>query len=81
MSKRKRKGKSDRRIKHWHKRYQAGEDVEQHAERGRKHTQRAVKLPPSRLAAPEENLDQMPKAEGLVTAMYRRGVLVRVEGH
>jgi len=80
MSKRKRKGKSDRRIKHWHKRYQAGEDVEQHAERGRKHTQRAVKLPPSRLAAPEENLDQMPKAEGLVTAMYRRGVLVCVEG-
>jgi len=80
MSKRRRKGKSERRIKHWHTRYQAGEEAGALGHRGRKHTVRAVKLPPSRLETPEENLEDLPKKEGLVVAVYRQGVLVRIDG-
>jgi len=80
MAKRKRKGKSGRRIKDWHGRYQAGEDSSDQDQRGRKHTQRAVKLPPSRLAAPEKDHEDLPKVEGLVVAVYRRGAVVRLTG-
>lgn len=80
MGKRKGKGKSKRRIKDWHVRYQAGEEAGAKGARGRKHTRRAVKLPPSRLDSPDENLEDLPKAEGLVVAVYRRGATVRIEG-
>ena len=80
MARRKRKGKSQRRIKHWHGRYQAGEDAEAGAGRGRKHSERAVKLPPQRLEAPAESLEELPKAEGLVVAVFRRGAIVRIDG-
>ncbi|MGB2821902.1 MAG: ribosome small subunit-dependent GTPase A [Phycisphaerae bacterium] len=78
MARRKGKGKSGRRIKGWHGRYHAGEDAEKKAHRGRKHTRRAVKLPPDRLAAPEQDQEDLPKAEGLVVAVYRRGATVRI---
>jgi ribosome biogenesis GTPase / thiamine phosphate phosphatase len=79
MAKRKGKGKAGRRIKGWHGRYQSGEDTSAQAQRGRRHI-RGVKLPTSRLEAPDENLDALPKVEGLVTAVYRQGALVRVAG-
>ncbi len=72
------KGKSRRRIKDWHGRYHAGEVADEHAHRGRKVGRRKVKLPPGRLEAPEENLDDLPKRDGLVVAVYRRGATVRV---
>jgi len=80
MAKRKGKGKAGRRIKHWHARYQAGEEADALGHRGRKHLVRGVKLPPHRLETPDENLDELPKKEGLVVAVYRRGTLVRIEG-
>ena len=79
MARRKGKGKSQRRIKEWHGRYHAGEDADANAHRGRKHTQRAVKLPTSRLEAPDENLDGLPKVQGLVVGVYRNGATVRID--
>ncbi len=78
MARRKGKGKSGRRIKDWHGRYHAGEDAGALAHRGRKHTRPAVKLPPSRLASPEQDQEDLPKTEGLVVAVYRRGAAVRI---
>jgi ribosome biogenesis GTPase len=81
MSKRRKKGKgkSQRRVKDWHVRYRTGEEGFDQAQLGRKHAPRAVKLPPSRLEAPEENLDELPKKEGLVVALFQRGALVRID--
>ncbi len=80
MAKRKGKGKAGRRIKDWRERISAGENPDDIAQRGRKPGVRAVKLPPSRLAAPEENLENLPKIEGLVVGVYRRAVSVLIEG-
>jgi ribosome biogenesis GTPase len=80
MAKRKGKGKAGRRIKDWRERISAGENPDDIAQRGRKPGVRAVKLPPSRLAAPEENLENLPKKEGLVIGVYRRAVSVLIEG-
>ncbi len=82
MSKRRQKGKgkSQRRVKDWHVRYQAGEEVSDQVARGRKLAQRGVKLPPGRLEAPEENLEELPKREGLVVAVFQRGTSVRIDG-
>ncbi len=80
MAKRKGKGKAGRRIKDWRERMSAGENPDDIVERGRKPGVRAVKLPPSRLAAPEENLENLPKIEGLVIGVYRRAVSVLIEG-
>jgi ribosome small subunit-dependent GTPase A len=80
MAKRKGKGKAGRRIKDWRERISAGENPDDIAQRGRKPGTRAVKLPPSRLAAPEENLENLPKKEGLVIGVYRRAVSVLIEG-
>jgi len=80
MAKRKGKGKAGRRIKDWRERISAGENPDDIAQRGRKPGTRAVKLPPARLAAPEENLENLPKIEGLVVGVYRRAVSVLIEG-
>ncbi len=80
MAKRKGKGKAGRRIKDWNERLQAGESPDDIAHRGQKPGTRAVKLPPARLEAPEENLDNLTKIEGLVVGVYRRGVSVLLEG-
>jgi ribosome biogenesis GTPase len=82
MSKRrhKGKGKAQRRVKDWHVRYQAGEEVSDQVARGRKLAERGVKLPPGRLEAPEENLEDLPKREGLVVGVFQRGTFVRIDG-
>jgi ribosome biogenesis GTPase len=80
MAKRKGKGKAGRRIKDWQEWFGAGENPDDISHRGRKPGVRAVKLPPSRLAAPEENLENLPKKEGLVVGVYRRAVSVLIEG-
>ena len=82
MSKQRRKGKgkSGRRIEHWHTRYAAGEEADTDGHRGRKLSHRGVKLAPGRLEAPDENLEDLPKSEGLVVAMYQRGAVVRIAG-
>ena len=73
----KHKGKSQRRIKDWHQRYEAGQEDDGTVARRQKLSQRAVKLPPSRAAAPEENLDTLPKTNGMVVGQYPGGVVVR----
>jgi len=80
MAKRKGKGKARRRIKDWQERFQAGENPDDIAHRGQKPGVRAVKLPPSRLESPEDNLEGLPKIEGLVVGVYRRAVSVLLEG-
>jgi len=73
------KGKSERRIKDWHRRYADGEAENGHDARKQGFSRRAVKLPADRLQAPEENLDLLPKAEGLVVGFYPGGAIVRIE--
>ncbi|MFP4053924.1 MAG: ribosome small subunit-dependent GTPase A [Phycisphaerae bacterium] len=77
----KRKGKSRRRVKDWNQQYRRHDDAADHAATRGKTSRRGVKLPPSRLDAPEEDLEHLPKAEGLVVNVSRRGAYVRVEGH
>ncbi len=72
------KGKSKRRIKDWHQRYADGEDGDDARRQG--FSRRAVKLPTSRLEAPEGNLEDLPKTKGLVVGLYPGGALVRAEG-
>ena len=72
------KGKSKRRIKDWHQRYADGEDGADARRQG--FSRRGVKLPAGRLEAPEENLEDLPKAEGLVVGFYPGGAVVGVEG-
>jgi ribosome biogenesis GTPase len=75
MARRKKKGKSERRIKDWKQRYRSGR-ADTGAQRQRL-APRAVKLPAFRLEAPEENLDDLEKVGGLVVSMFRGGSAVR----
>ena len=59
--------------------YADGEDFERHAPVRQKITQRSVKLPPSRAEATEENLENLPKAEGMIVGMFPGGVVIRSE--
>jgi len=71
------KGKSRRRRTDWQQKYLAGEDLDESptAEPLRR---RAVKLPPARLENPQENLDELPKTEGIVTGLFPGGAVVRI---
>ena len=72
-----RKGKSLRRIKDWHRRFQVGEGGDSPEVTSRqKVSRRAVKLPPERLEAPAENLEYLPKTEGMVLGLFPGGALV-----
>lgn len=71
------KGKSRRRIKHWHQRYVSGEDHHERAAGRQKVTRQAVKIPAYRLEAPDEGLDELPKREGLVAGLFPGGAIVR----
>ena len=72
----KRKGKSRSRIKGWQQRYAA--EGAQEASSGReKFFPRAVKLPPWRLEAPQENLDELPRVQGMVVGLFPGGAVVR----
>ena len=74
------KGKSRQRIRNWQQRLHDGADIEDSAPARRKLTQRSVKLPPERLAAPEENLEGLPKIEGMVAGQFPGGVIVQGDG-
>jgi ribosome biogenesis GTPase len=73
------KGKSARRIKDWRLEDVPGSRTDRAASRQRL-TRRAVKLPASRLAAPEDNLEELPKAEGMVVGFFPGGAIVRIDG-
>ena len=74
------KGKSKRRIKGWHQRVVAGGEADDTTDDRRLgFSKREVKLPAERLEAAEENLEGLPRAEGMVVGLYRRGCVVRTE--
>ena len=73
----KRKGKSRQRIRNWQQRLHDGGDVDDAAPERARLTQRSVKLPPSRQESPEENLEELPKIEGMVVGHFPGGVVVR----
>jgi ribosome biogenesis GTPase len=72
-----RKGKSQRRIKDWRQAMSSDQMADKAGPRGRL-TRRAVKLPAYRLEAPQENLELLPKVEGMVTGFFPGGAMVRV---
>jgi len=78
------KGKSNRRIKNWRQRRRAGEQVGAEADdevsRKQRVSRPGVKLPPARLAAPGENLEDLPKVEGMVVGIFPGGAAVRTGG-
>jgi ribosome biogenesis GTPase len=75
----KRKGKSRQRLD-WHARYEAGDDDSPaHKSKG-KLTRRQVKLPPRDLEAGQENIDDLPRREGMVVGMFPGGAEVRIGG-
>jgi ribosome biogenesis GTPase len=74
------KGKSGRRIRDWEQRYQDGEGARDTTARRQKLASRAVKLPADRLEMPEANLDDLPKAQGMVAGFCPGVVVVRVGG-
>lgn len=78
-----RKGKSRRRIKDWHLRYQTGQAGQQDEAARGKFSAKGVKLPASRGdadAARPVGLEDLPKAEGMVVGMFPGGAIVRVAG-
>jgi ribosome biogenesis GTPase len=73
-----RKGKSRHRISDW---TQRGGGPRDEADFTRESLiRRAVKLPADRLEAPQENLEDLPKAEGMVMGFFPGGAVVRHEG-
>ncbi|MFW6133564.1 MAG: ribosome small subunit-dependent GTPase A [Planctomycetota bacterium] len=74
-----RKDKSRRRIKDWQARWQAGDELDDVVAHGRRMSARGVKLREDRFATPE-NLDDLPRREGMVTGLFRGGATVRIEG-
>ena len=73
------KGKSERRIKDWQQ-FQTEDSVQDGAVRREKLAPKSVKLYSGRLAALEENLEELPRAEGMVIGLFPGGALVHVEG-
>lgn len=72
----KRKGKSQRRKKNWQQIYHSGKETGDFSRR-QKVPIPAVKLPPWRLDRAEE-LDDLPRTEGMVVGMFPGGATVRV---
>lgn len=77
-----RKGKSERRIKDWQQRYTAApsEQFEPPEASRQRFSRKAVKLPPRELAVGAEELNELPRSEGLVLGHYPGGTIVRVGG-
>jgi ribosome biogenesis GTPase len=74
------KGKSQHRMKNWQQRYAAGDEVEDRTSRRQRIPRRAVKLGAGSFASSQADLDAMEKCSGMVTGLFRGGVMVRVEG-
>ncbi len=71
------KGKSQRRIKDWRQKYLHGEKGDAHASARESLSHRAVKLPPFRLDEAKQNLDDLPRIEGMITGLFPGGAVVR----
>lgn len=71
------KGKAQRRSKSWDQLYKAGEEIEDVASAPQKYSVRGVKIPSWRAEALEDNLDDLPRREGLVVGLFPGGVIVR----
>jgi len=74
------KGKAQRRVKDWLGRFEAGGKAEDSARAPQRFSVRGVKLPPWRLLAPQENLEGLANAEGMVIGMFPGGAIVRSGG-
>jgi ribosome biogenesis GTPase len=75
------KGKSRRRIKNWRARFEAGQDVESAAAPRQKFAPREIKLGAGSFGGGQaQELAGLVQVNGLVTGVFQRGVLVRVEG-
>ena len=74
------KGKSQRRITNWQHRYRAGEEISDVAAHRQRVGAKGIKLGTGSFAAGQQNLEGLPTAEGMVTAIYRRGAFVRIDG-
>ncbi len=72
------KGKSQRRISNWQQKYLQDDEITGSELRGSL-ARRGVKLPANRLAAPNKNLDSLPKIDGMVVSLFPGGVIVRTE--
>lgn len=75
------KGKSRRRIKDWHSKFESGQDIEGSVARRAKFSAQEVKLGAGSFAGGEADEQQgMDKRTGMVTGVFRRGAFVRVDG-
>ncbi len=74
-----RKGKSRRRLKDWYQKYHSGQDFQDTEALRQRFTRRQVKLPPRELAAGTENLDDLPRKEGMVMGQFPGGMIVRID--
>lgn len=75
----KRKGKSRRRLGDWRESFVAGESQDALSDK-EKFSPRSVKLPAGRAETAAENLESLPKREGMVIGLFARGALVESEG-
>jgi len=74
----KRKGKSQYRM-NWQQQYDHGEGDRQQFSSRSKLTQRQVKIPAQRDPAEIDNLEALPRVQGMVMGLYPGGVAVRCE--
>ncbi len=72
----KRKGKSERRHSGWD-RLPTDQQHDELRSGWEKFGSKSIKIPAERLAAPQENLDDLPKVEGLVVGLFPGGALVK----
>lgn len=74
----KKKGKATQRRTDWQQHFRSqDEDL---SSRKQKFAPKAAKIPTWRLEAAEQNLEQLPKREGMVVGLFPGGAVVRVEG-
>lgn len=71
----KRKGKARQRI-NWGQRFDAGKAQDDFAPR-QKLSHRGIKIPAGRVAAEQENVELLPKREGMVMGLFPGGAIVR----
>jgi ribosome biogenesis GTPase len=71
----KRKGKARQRI-NWDQRFDAGKAQDDFAPR-QKLSHRGIKIPAGRVAAEQENVELLPKREGMVMGLFPGGAIVR----
>jgi ribosome biogenesis GTPase len=73
----KRKGKSQHRI-NWGQRFTSGEAQDEFAPR-QKLSRRGVKIPANRIVTEQENVEDLPKREGMILGLFPGGTIVRAE--